>query len=195
MIIFNYDRCIEHFLFCALKTYYKLSEDKTSKLLCHLKIIHPYGTVGSLKWQDKTSSTAVPFGAELKPNQLVNYAQKIRTFTEGAISDDMPDLRTRIDDAERLVFLGFAFHQLNMDLLSDIDMVQYENSNKIKCYATALKSSQSDQDSIASSIQYLFKNKVTINIEDNTCAQLFNNYSRSLGYAQDRLRKSEFLIG
>jgi hypothetical protein len=84
LIIFNYDRCIEHFLVNALINYYRFNEFEAVDLVSNLEIIHPYGTVGSLSWQDKTSSTSVSFGGTLDSTQLVDYAQGITTFTEGA---------------------------------------------------------------------------------------------------------------
>src|SRR4051794_13899814 len=48
LIVFNYDRCIEHYLFHALQRYYQISEADATSLLKHLAIYHPYGTVGHL---------------------------------------------------------------------------------------------------------------------------------------------------
>ena len=183
LVIFNYDRCIEHFLHQALKTYYGLSDADSASIIGNLTIIHPYGTVGSLSWQEQASSTLKEYGGEIQTQQLIQYAQRIRTFTEGAHSEPIERLKSNMKSAERIVFLGFAFHRLNMDLLSLSDVKQYENSSEIDCYATAYETSKSDQDSICSSISHLYKGKLNIYIENMTCAQLFRDYSRSLGYS------------
>lgn len=182
LVIFNYDRCIEHFLHHALMTYYKLSDFDSANIISNLTVIHPYGTVGSLSWQEGDSSTIKEFGGEIQTQQLIQYAQRIRTFTEGAHSEPISYLKSKMKSAERLIFLGFAFHRLNMDLLSLSDTEQFDNSTEIDCYATAYETSKSDQDSISSSITHLYKGRLNINIEDMTCAQLFRDYSRSLGY-------------
>lgn len=51
IINFNYDRCIEHFLWMALQQVFVLSEERAAALVRTLPIIHPYGTVGNLTWQ------------------------------------------------------------------------------------------------------------------------------------------------
>lgn len=183
LVIFNYDRCIEHFLHRALMSYYRLSEVDAAKILSHLTIIHPYGTVGALPWQEQKSPTIMGYGSEIQPNQLIGYAQRIRTFTEGAHSELMEILKSKMSSTERLVFLGFAFHRLNMELLSLADGERYKNPSVIECYGTAFETSKSDRDSICSSITHLYEGELKINLENMTCFQLFKDYSRSLGYA------------
>jgi len=183
LIIFNYDRCIEHFLIHALMSYYRLELTQAAELVSCLEIIHPYGSVGSLDWQDRASSTTIEFGGELHTSRLIDYAQRIRTFTEGAHSEYMEHLTSAMCFTERLIFLGFAFHRLNMKLIGGEAKDRYENPINIECYATAYETSKSDQESIRSSITYLYGNSVTISIENTTCTQLFRDYSRSLGYS------------
>ncbi|VAW54456.1 hypothetical protein MNBD_GAMMA06-862 [hydrothermal vent metagenome] len=182
LIIFNYDRCIEHFLIQALISYYRLPENEAADIISNLNIIHPYGTVGSLPWQDQTSSTRIDYGGDIQSNQLIKYAQRIRTFTEGAHSEQMGRLKSNMKYSERLVFLGFAFHRLNMQLLMGDSNERYENPAPIDCFATAFEASKNDQNSISASIKHLFKSEIRINIENTTCAQLFKDNSRSLGY-------------
>lgn len=182
LIIFNYDRCIEHFLMHALMGYYRLSENDSVEIINNLKIIHPYGTVGSLPWQDQASSTRMEYGGGIQAYQLFEYAQRIRTFTEGAHSEQMGQLRYYMENTERLIFLGFAFHRLNMDLLMGDSNDSYENPSSIDCFATAFETSKNDQNSICALINYLYEGKLNINIENTTCAQLFKDNSRSLGY-------------
>jgi hypothetical protein len=52
IIKFNYDRCIEHFLLYAIHDIYHLDAGRTEELLSTLKIVHPYGTIGRLPWQN-----------------------------------------------------------------------------------------------------------------------------------------------
>lgn len=182
LIIFNYDRCIEHFLFHALQSYYNLKEPDIVSIINSLTIIHPYGTVGALQWQDRSSSTIMEFGGEIRMHNIIEYANRIRTFTEGAHSEIMSTLQKNMKSARRLVCLGFAFHHLNMKLLSATNSAQYENTSTIECYATAYETSKSDQDSISRSITHLYSGDLKVNIENMTCCQLFKDYSRSLGY-------------
>ena len=163
-------------------SYYLLSEGDAAETISNLTIIHPYGTVGSLPWQDRASSTLMEYGGEIQTHQLIDYAQRIRTFTECAHSEPMGRLKSNMKYAERLIFLGFAFHRLNMELLSLTDVDRYENPSIIDCYGTAFETSKSDQNSIKGSITHLYKGELIINLENMTCSQLFRDYSRSLGY-------------
>jgi hypothetical protein len=79
-VVFNYDRCIEHFLYHSLKNYYRIDEIDTINLLERLKISHPYGLVGPLMSPDPR--TVVTFGARHRGINLREIAGQIKTFTE-----------------------------------------------------------------------------------------------------------------
>ena len=186
LIIFNYDRCIEHFLFNALKSYYKLEEMQAAELISCLTIIHPYGTVGSLEWQNDQSETVVQFGGQLHESRLIEFSEKIRTFTEGADSSYMRLVVGSMRFTKRLVFLGFAFHPFNMKLLGGNSTERYLNAYDIECYVTAYGASMNDMELIKKSISYLYESekKVTITVAVTKCGDFFKDYSRSLGYSQ-----------
>ena len=46
LISFNYDRCLEHFLFNALVRLYDVDAKKAADICNNAKIFHPYGVVG-----------------------------------------------------------------------------------------------------------------------------------------------------
>ena len=50
LIIFNYDRCVEHYLVHSLRNYYGIEEKEAIEIFNALTIIHPYGVVGPLPW-------------------------------------------------------------------------------------------------------------------------------------------------
>ncbi len=81
-IIFNYDRCIEHYLYCSLQNYYRINASRTAELI-NQSIYHPYGTAGSLPWLDPDSpDRAIAYGVNPNPTQLFNLVSQIKTFTE-----------------------------------------------------------------------------------------------------------------
>src|ERR1700679_3787206 len=59
-IIFNYDRCVEHFLINALSLVYTMPLNDAASIVSDLNIIHPYGTVGNLPLL--SSNNPVPYG-------------------------------------------------------------------------------------------------------------------------------------
>ena len=56
-IVFNYDRCIEHFLLFVLQNAYGISDREAGKILVEkLRIIHPYGVVGDICQEARSSA-------------------------------------------------------------------------------------------------------------------------------------------
>jgi hypothetical protein len=95
---FNYDRCLEQFLWLALQQLYLITEDKAGELVKGLTIIHPYGVVGRLRWQ---GGLRIPFGHKLDAQTLVAAADNIRTFNE------------QVEDEEMLKALGMKSRRLS----------------------------------------------------------------------------------
>lgn len=115
-IIFNYDRCIEHYLAQSLDNYFGIGETRSQEIVSKMDIVHPYGQVGHLPWQNSTSK--IDFGAEVKQMSLVQHADQIRTFTE-RVEDEamMAKMHKLIADAKVIAFLGFSYGDMNMKLL------------------------------------------------------------------------------
>ena len=108
LIIFNYDRCIEYFIFHALKRSYNIPDEESVNLVKQIKIYHPYGQVGTLP--NMGNNGLVDFGAMLQPEEILNLASKIKTFTEGidSKSSKITQIKDNMNEADRLVFVGFA---------------------------------------------------------------------------------------
>lgn len=180
IVVFNYDRCVEHYLYHSLQTVYRMGPEQAAHLVNGLEIYHPYGTVGTLPWQGKEGS--VEFGGEPEGAQLLSLASQIKTFTEGTdpTSSAISIIRQRVQEADILVFLGFAFHRLNMKLLAEPRSVK--SSKKGSYFATALKISRSDCDIITGEIAAMKGYRpVTLELRnDLTCGQLLPEYWRSL---------------
>ena len=85
LISFNYDRCLEHFLFNALQRLYDVDAKKAADICNNAQIFHPYGAVGALPYQNKNNS--VCFGGDQTGNTYVALASQIRTYTEEIYED------------------------------------------------------------------------------------------------------------
>lgn len=183
LVIFNYDRCIEHYLFYSLINYYKIEEEAASKLISHIEIYHPYGAVGSLPWQRSDNPT--DFGANPDANKLLSIAENIKTFTEGTDpeSSNIVQIRNNIKEAKRVVFIGFAFHKSNMELLKPPNLTHVLGGKPtIKCFATTLGISTSDKRVVSSQIAELFGEKLNVNMANISCNDLFSEYWRGLAF-------------
>lgn len=179
LIIFNYDRCIEHFIYHSLQNYYGISEGQAAELVKEINIYHPYGNVGTLPWAKGT----VEFGARLNSNQLLELSQKIKTFTEGTDpeSSEISEIRRHMSSANKVAFIGFAFHKLNMQLITpEKDSIKTTPSNS--CFATTHGISDSDKEVVAQQIEKLFHSTIHTRMANLTCAEFFIEYWRSLSF-------------
>jgi len=178
-IVFNYDRCIEHFLYNSLQNYYKLSPHDAAVIVNGLDIYHPYGTVGYLQWQN--CSIGIKFGGNTDSSVLAYLSEQIKTFTEGTDEDDSEifAIRQCVKDAKNIVFLGFAFHPLNIQLLRPaISGREMQNTN---VYATAYNVSNSNQlHSMGVLANVIGVDIHKIKLADMACSELFDEYSSSL---------------
>jgi hypothetical protein len=183
-ITFNYDRCIEQFLFHACKNYYALDNAQAAKVLENLTVLHPYGSVGVLPWMGRNNAIEfgqMPQGVE----QLVNVARGLKTFTEGTDDEasDIKLIRQKMAKADRIVFLGFAFHELNMKLLLPEPVSDSPSGRAI--YGTATGISTSDVEQIAADLTkltFVANGRVFLR-RDLFCHTLFPEYWRSLRFS------------
>lgn len=175
-ITFNYDRCIEHFLLNALLNYYGFTEEDACAIIENIDIHHPYGAVGCLPWQN--GDKKIQFGAQLGIQNLLSIAAQIKTFTERVEEEDtLTLLRQHVQEADTIVFLGFAFHPQNMTLLAP------EGPSKARrIFATAKGISVSGRGAVESDIRACLQTKaseVSLMVRgDLTCAELFGEYWR-----------------
>lgn len=181
IISFNYDRCIEHYLHSALQNYYGITSARATEAMANLSVFHPYGLVGQLPWQ--TNQNGVSYGGELYGQQLINISEGLKTFTEGIDPDhsDIMEIRSELEGAEKIAFLGFAFHPLNLRLLFP-GLSDGQKIKKRSAYATGYGISNADIQTIRNELhqlgavfneQFYFRN-------DLTCSMLFREFWRSL---------------
>jgi hypothetical protein len=176
IISFNYDRTIEHFLHGALSMYFAKDTEQVAKVLNeNLEIFHPYGTIGKLPWQN--SENGIAFGASPSEQDVILAATILKTFTEGVDpnSTEIDQLRSVVKNANQLVFLGFAYHRLNLDLLiGGPGAIQREGP----ILGTAHGISSPDREEIVREVRPLGVASMT----DFTCRDLFRQYQRRLSF-------------
>lgn len=186
IICFNYDRCIEQFLTYALQPLYVIDQNRAEELVAKLKIYHPYGTVGILPTGQR--SNGVRFGCNPWGVDAVELASEIKTYTEQVEDKEvLQGIKGEVASAETLVFLGFAFHPQNMELLTPD-----ERTGDKRIFATALNIS--DQDSVVvrrQALQLSVNDHLAAELSDRNypdiqirndigCCDLFRNYRRRL---------------
>ena len=180
IISFNYDRCIEHFLFEALQSYYSIDRKAASNALSRLTIIHPYGRVGSLPWQEE--DVPVPYGGAADTD-LVNVAESLRTFTETVEDGVAARIKESVSRSESLIYLGFGYHPQNIELLTTTMKARVK-----RIFATMGGISVPDQQvagGLAASVsgwRGLEDHPPTLHVQASTCAALFEKYRLMLAH-------------
>jgi hypothetical protein len=176
IINFNYDRCIEQFFLHALRDLYQIDENEAARLVGGLKIYHPYGVVGTLP--PLSGKRQVSFGVT-DYGDIVGLADEIRTFNEQIEEgDELAAMREEIASSERILFLGFHYHQQNMDLLKTSAPAR---GGDVRVFGTAVGRSGSDVNIIDAQIRgMLHERGGSWHIHLGTsmdCKSLFKEYS------------------
>ena len=181
IVSFNYDRCFKQFLRNALLTYYAISQSEAEGIVSKVSILHPYGSVGRLRFE--TGGPGADFGEQPMSDDLLRSASAIKTFTES--TDDgaaeTTAIRTSIANAKTLIFLGFAFHPMNLELLYGRDRPQ-ENSQDCDVMGTAMGISDSNRALITDDLGLMggyAKSRVRLH-QGLAAGGLISEYSRHL---------------
>jgi hypothetical protein len=184
MVNFNYDRCVEHFLEQALQAYFGLGEERAKACVARMTCHHPYGTVAP--WREGSEHLGFGEGARIDSQEhLLRLSARIRTYSEEATEGgDFAAIKQAVRDADVIVFLGFAYHPLNMELLRPAD-----GASKLRrAYGTVYGMSESDTEAVRMQIRslapesYVGKDQTgrATKLLNGTCDGLFKEYSRAL---------------
>jgi len=119
IINFNYDRSLEYYLLKAIKSSYEFRNDDEAHLFFKsIKIIHPYGSLGSIYYKDKDY---LPYGNDnqvLSSTTLQKAIKSIKIIFEG--QDGSLEFRachTELLHAQRIYIMGFGYHPTNINRL------------------------------------------------------------------------------
>lgn len=181
-ISFNYDRTLERFLFHALRALYEVSNETAAKVLKAVPIFHPYGTVGTLP----EMGGQIAFGATLRGHLHVGKVTTIRTYTEEITERaTLGAMHGALADADIWVFLGFGFHEQNIELLTPTSGF----SLRKKVYGTAFGMSKPDVETADGLIYEMFSENARRGMSvpnsfsirnDLNCTKLFDEYAATL---------------
>lgn len=128
IITFNYDRSIEHYLCTALMNTHGKTEKECGTTLQHIPVVHLYGQLGRLPWQQK-SLPLVPYDAGAGSSsyglRIKNAAESIHIIHEYEDVEEDPNFKAAhklLREAHRVYFLGFGFNALNVERLLPRDL-------------------------------------------------------------------------
>lgn len=174
-ITFNYDRSLEHFLHESLRnSFTEVSEDHIVRSLNHLRILHVYGQISPLKWQDAKA------GVVYKPQQtdeplLQKAAASIKTIYEQEVSAALDEARELVAQAGRVFFLGFGYARENMDILD----LPAKIPSECQVYGTAYGLIEEERRRVFASVhnpRKVDQERTTIELGDVDCLTLLRKY-------------------
>lgn len=180
VINFNYDRCLEFYLVRRLMTTYGIDEQAASSLVRKLEMFRPYGSVGSF-WQE--DDNFIEFGGLCAENnesakRLAELSFEIKTYNEKEEDIELYSLiKTAVNQASTLVFLGFGFHEQNMEVLRPKGLKGLDHIKNI--YASMMGVSPNDRSRLKEILGNFCRDsgdrENNVFIEEGTCFQLFEN--------------------
>jgi hypothetical protein len=170
----------------ALMAYYDKEQREVAPLLKELNIYHPYGQIGILLWQDG-SQMIHAFGAPINRKILLELSSQVQTFGEEIKKPPLKKIHSDIANVKRMIFLGFAFHPLNMKLLfNGVDNKEFK-----KIIASTHGLTKDDAEEITDDFRKRFgravmskdslpDNKFLIKVDSNepiTCGRVFKEFN------------------
>jgi hypothetical protein len=115
-ITFNYDRSLDYFLYESFRnSFTEVPEAEVIQCLKNLKILHLYGQIAPLKWQD--SNEGVDYRPQISEDLLRRASSNIRTIYEVRQTPEVTEARNLVKQADQMFFLGFGYAPENMNLL------------------------------------------------------------------------------
>jgi hypothetical protein len=166
VVNFNYDRVVEQFIEIAARSVYALSRDEARSLGATLDVGHVYGSLGTLN--------ETPFGQRPKD---VN-ATAIKLFTETSRDDitfGTSTVTAPLSNADRIVFLGFGYHAMNMRLLRfDASYRQPSlTDRKTTVIGTSFGLSERSKAAVRATLSKNLRiREDDVSLRDRTCAEL-----------------------
>ncbi len=119
-VTFNYDRSLEYFLFQSLRhSFQDATEPGVAESLGKIPIVHIYGHIAPLPWQNADEAKSLPYGTDLgdaKPN-LLTLVENIHVVHEERGNPELEKARWLMQDAQRIFFLGFGYAKENLEAL------------------------------------------------------------------------------
>lgn len=117
IIIYNYDRSLDYFLFNALLNTYGKHPDEILKIVNELNLIHVYGKLGDLSWEDYENG--IKYGADPIGIHIQKVADRIKIISENIKNDpELNKAHELLKNAKRIYFMGFGYNSTNLDRLN-----------------------------------------------------------------------------
>jgi len=121
-ITFNYDRSLEHYLYESLRnSFTNVPPSKIAQEIESLEVIHVYGKVAPLDWQD--GRNGVPYSTHFTERLISTISGNIMTIYERQENSDFEDIQLTLNEAERIYVLGFGYAPENIEIIKFPELI------------------------------------------------------------------------
>ena len=136
VVTFNYDRSLEHFLFESLKSKFQgLQDDQCAIILSNIPIIHVYGSLGRLSWQNSGPDYEVPYNTYSISNQPEEMAERLRNAGKSIKilheykkpTVEFMRAHDLLEEVDRIYFLGYGYNPVNTKRLLPGTLIKRNN--------------------------------------------------------------------
>jgi hypothetical protein len=182
-VTFNYDRIVEQFFYHMVLNQHGDAVN-LNELSEHLKILHVYGSVGDI--DAFPGPDIIPFGTDARDGyfDLRKLQSRIRIYTETFADKKMLEqIHAAMRDADQIFFLGFAYHEPNMNILKPAG--DYQKTTKI--FGTIYEMPGAIEDFVTPSLRLLLNPDVqsagvksSVTLERKTCADMIDAHYLNL---------------
>lgn len=159
IITFNYDRSLEHYLFNALQNSYGKPFGKCAEMLGRIPIIHVYGQLGK---QPYPKSECRPYRPDRSPFAAVVQAAEGITLVH-KLKRKLDEAHALLAVAERICFLGFSYHELNLSRLA----IDTRNIESKVIFGTAFGMIGEELSDIKTRVHQALGSQITLSNADN----------------------------
>ena len=176
LIVYNYDRSIDHYLFQAFMNAYKLSLAETIAIFQELEIIHLHGSLCPLPWQ-KMGPSDIPrkYGEDSPGTSARHAADGIRIIHEldpGELG--FTRAHAALAASKRIVILGFGYEPTNVRRLFGKELSQIQVSATI--HGTGYNLTESE----ASDVKAMFGRRLHMAGPSEDCLLFLRNHTALL---------------
>ena len=128
ILTFNYDRSLEFYLLTVLASTYGKSFAECKKKLESIPIIHLHGDLGNLGFIENEKTSTRPYVLKTNGTTIQIAATRIKIIHEG-LEEQFEFVRAKeiISKSEVICFLGFGYHELNMERLGFNPLSKYQD--------------------------------------------------------------------
>jgi len=131
-VTFNYDRSLEHFLYTVLCSFHeKASESWAVNVIKQIPIVHLYGKLDPLHWENSELGKGRTYGRQYFPAQFKGYKDGIGIVFESIGEETKLNFEKAfalLEAAERIYILGFGFDAEN---ISRLELTKLINGKRI----------------------------------------------------------------